>query len=171
MSNGLKNLQSASRSASRRDRMEGGASITGYDDDSGISGIGLTPVDEIDPSFSSPDHSPSGSSSSGHAANYHGRSHSQHHSHHNQRHLAPHAQLQNIGGSAVPSYSLAYANGYAPQHGYSSSVSSTASAGHSFQSHAGPMPTEDQYYRGSRLGSGDMDIGALVNPSTRGRGH
>ncbi|KAK0382712.1 hypothetical protein NLU13_9808 [Sarocladium strictum] len=178
MSNGLKNLQSASRSASRRDRMENAASISGYDDDSGISGIGLTPVDELDPSFSSPDKSPSGSSSSGHAGPYHGRSHSshqqhQHQQHHNpssQRHLTPHTHLQAMGG-ANPSYGMAYSSGYGAHHGYSSSVSSTASAGHSFQSHAGTVPTEDQYYRGSRMGSGDMEIGALINPSRHGRTH
>ena len=56
MNNGLKNLQSAARSASRRERLEtSGHPMHGYDDDSGISGIGLTPVDDqLDASYSSP---------------------------------------------------------------------------------------------------------------------
>lgn len=174
MSNGLKNLQSASRSASRRDRLESSATISGYDDDSGISGIGLTPVDELDPSFSSPETSPSGSSSSGHAANnaaYQNRASQYHHQQQqSQRHLAPHASMQAMGGGAQPgSYGMAYANGYAGHHGYSSSVSSTASAGHGF--HAVSAPTEEQYYRGNRLSSGEMEIGALVHPSGGGRTH
>ncbi|KAI0144437.1 hypothetical protein GGR57DRAFT_507490 [Xylariaceae sp. FL1272] len=64
MSNGLKNLQAAARSAGRRKRQEGSSS-SGYhhgyaDDDSGISGIGLTPVDDqFDGSYSSPETSSS----------------------------------------------------------------------------------------------------------------
>lgn len=172
MSNGLKNLQSASRSGSRRDRLESVASISGYDDDSGIGGIGLTPVDELDPSFSSPETSPSGSSSSGHAAQQHHhrqqmQQQQQQHQHHQQqshRQMASSAHLQALGGAApANSYGMAYTNGYNTHHGYSSSVSSTASA--SFHGHPGSAPTDEQYYRGSRLGSSDMDIGALINHS------
>ncbi|KAH8176762.1 MYB-like protein [Sarocladium implicatum] len=169
LSNGLKNLQSASRSGSRRDRLESVASIPGYDDDSGIGGIGLTPVDELDPSFNSPETSPSGSSSSGHAGPHHHRQqlHQQHHHHQNHRHIAASAHLQAIGGGApANSYGLPYTNGYGTHHGYSSSVSSTASA--SFSGHPGSGSAEEQYYRGSRLGSSDMEIGTLINHSGGG---
>ncbi|KAG4217620.1 hypothetical protein PC116_g33900, partial [Phytophthora cactorum] len=54
MNNGLKNLQSAARSAARRERLESGHPMHGYDDDSSISGLGLTPVDDLDASYSSP---------------------------------------------------------------------------------------------------------------------
>ncbi|KAK8141649.1 hypothetical protein G3M48_010124 [Beauveria asiatica] len=54
LSSGLKNLQGVAKAANRRQRYDASAmaaaaaaaAATGYDDDSGISGIGLTPVDE-----------------------------------------------------------------------------------------------------------------------------
>ncbi|KAG5927345.1 hypothetical protein E4U53_002880, partial [Claviceps sorghi] len=55
MSNGLKNLQILARTVSRRERLESRSHMTGYDDDSGISSIALTPVDELDASYSSPE--------------------------------------------------------------------------------------------------------------------
>ncbi|KAG6367829.1 hypothetical protein INS49_002024 [Diaporthe citri] len=49
MSNGLKNLQGAARAAARRERLEAGLPPTDpYNDDSGISGIDLTEVDDLD---------------------------------------------------------------------------------------------------------------------------
>ncbi|KUI55783.1 hypothetical protein VP1G_03119 [Cytospora mali] len=49
MSNGLKNLQGAARAAARRERLEAGLPPTDpYNDDSGISGIDLEPVDDLD---------------------------------------------------------------------------------------------------------------------------
>ncbi|UNI24871.1 hypothetical protein JDV02_010590 [Purpureocillium takamizusanense] len=127
MSNGLKNLQSAARAASRRDRLETGGgggsahSVTGYDDDSGISGIGLTPVDELDAPYGSPDATTATSSSSAssyggltpshylqhahaHAAQQqqqqhhqqqqqqHAHHHQHHHQHHQHHHQHRHAQ-------------------------------------------------------------------------------
>ncbi|TQS31438.1 hypothetical protein Golomagni_08282, partial [Golovinomyces magnicellulatus] len=55
MSKGLKNIQSAARAASRRERYEQSDlhRNAGYDDDSGVSGIGLTPAEEAD-QYSSP---------------------------------------------------------------------------------------------------------------------
>jgi hypothetical protein len=108
MTNGLKNLQSASRAASRHDRLQsqsaaaaavasmaastsgggggGGGPLSGYDDDSGISGIALTPVDDLDASFSSPEASSSSAGSyhrsSGSSSSHHGY-HDQHQHHHN----------------------------------------------------------------------------------------
>ncbi|KAM3500743.1 hypothetical protein MY10362_006142 [Beauveria mimosiformis] len=54
LSSGLKNLQGVAKAANRRQRYDASAmaaaaaaaAAAGYDDDSGISGIGLTPVDE-----------------------------------------------------------------------------------------------------------------------------
>ncbi|KAM3541796.1 hypothetical protein ARSEF1564_005290 [Beauveria bassiana] len=54
LSSGLKNLQGVAKAANRRQRYDANAmaaaaaaaAAAGYDDDSGISGIGLTPVDE-----------------------------------------------------------------------------------------------------------------------------
>lgn len=114
MSNGLKNLQSAARAASRRDRLETGAS-TGYDDDSGISGIGLTPVDELDASYSSPATSSSGTHSYSSSASYH-----------HQQHLQPQHHQNSYAMGAATTTTTPYYGG----HGYSSSVSSSASFNH-----------------------------------------
>ncbi|EEY20994.1 conserved hypothetical protein [Verticillium alfalfae VaMs.102] len=92
MSNGLKNLQSAARSAAGRERLESGQPLPpGYDDDSGISGIGLTPVDELDPSYSSPETASSGGHSASGESNGYA---SQHHQHHHQ-----HFAMQPMPGS------------------------------------------------------------------------
>lgn len=49
MSNGLKNIQAAARAAARRERVEAGLPPRDpYNDDSGISGMDLTEVDDID---------------------------------------------------------------------------------------------------------------------------
>ena len=153
MSNGIKNLQSASRAASRRDRLEAAAPLTGYDDDSGISGIALTPVDELDPSYSSPETASTGgphsASSSASVAAY-------------QHQLQTHAQahLQPLGGGAASAYG--YAGGYATNahHGYSSSVSSTASQ--SYGGHAGAHNSSGSYMT-ERMPSADMGIDAIIN--------
>lgn len=62
MSSGLKNLQSAARAASRLERYRNAAAAErhGSASDSGVSGIDLTPVDELDPNtqYSSPSISP-----------------------------------------------------------------------------------------------------------------
>ncbi|KAJ6437359.1 MYB-like protein [Purpureocillium lavendulum] len=201
MSNGLKNLQSAARAASRRDRLEtsGGAhSVTGYDDDSGISGIGLTPVDELDAPYGSPDATASSSASSygggsdnngggltpshylhahhqqqqqqQHHQNqqhhHHHQSQSQHHQHRHaqhahqqyQQHLQPHlASYATVSTYGPPSVSYS--------HGYSSSVSSTAS-----RTRYGTSEGSSPYMDAERLtGLGDMGIGAVMNRSG-GRG-
>ncbi|KAI8623240.1 hypothetical protein F5Y19DRAFT_390519 [Xylariaceae sp. FL1651] len=115
MNNGLKNLQSAARSGARRERLEQGHPIHGYDDDSGISGIGLTPVDDLDASYSSPETTASSSHSGG--SNY---------------------------GAAMHPMTLPYgSNGYSSS--YSSSVSSAAHGygamhGHSHHHSQGSSP-------------------------------
>ncbi|KAF4436795.1 myb family transcription factor [Fusarium austroafricanum] len=139
MSNGLKNLQSAARAAARRDRLESGA-LSGYDDDSGISGMGLTPVDELDASYSSPETT---------ASSF--------------QHLQPHHM------AAAVQYSLGapYAPGYGG-HGYSSSVSSSASAGHYGHHHGGHSQGNSPQYMTQRPQSSDMGIGNLINRPGRG---
>ncbi|KAI0893585.1 hypothetical protein F4806DRAFT_143592 [Annulohypoxylon nitens] len=145
MNNGLKNLQSAARSAARRERLESGHPIHGYDDDSGISGIGLTPVDDLDASYSSPE-----TTSSSHSGGSHG----------------------GYGGSIHPMAlsSHPYGANYTASAGglsssYSSSVSSTAAAAHygtaMHHSHSqGGSPYMDN---GQRLPSVDMGIDAIIN--------
>ncbi|KAK3182552.1 hypothetical protein K4F52_006192 [Lecanicillium sp. MT-2017a] len=137
MSKGLKNLQSAARAATRRDRIEttsaamaaaaaSGAGNTGYDDDSGISGIGLTPVDDHDP-YSSPAPSPSTIDVAHSFAStvtqplYHPQM--------QQAHLHP----------AVNPYTMTapYGGQYASHHAYSSSISSDGSLQHPFVSRRG----------------------------------
>jgi hypothetical protein len=153
MSNGLKNLQSAARAASRRDRLEAGASLSGYDDDSGISGIGLTPVDELDASYSSPETSPSGPHSASSASGYH--PHHQHlHPH------AHHAQMQAYAGAGHPGYAMTgYTGG--GYHGYSSSVSSSASH-HRYSPH-GTSQSSSPYLHDQRQSSVDMGIESIIN--------
>ncbi|KAM0424192.1 hypothetical protein ACHAPT_010563 [Fusarium lateritium] len=157
MSNGLKNLQSAARAAARRDRLESGA-LSGYDDDSGISGMGLTPVDELDASYSSPEttssvvHSvPTSATASFHQL---------------QSQQAQMAALGNAQYGMAAAAAAAYGGGYGG-HGYSSSVSSSASAGHGYGAHAGNGHSQgnspQQYLTTQRPQSSDMGIGNLIN--------
>lgn len=149
MSNGLKNLQSAARAHSRRERLETSQALApGYDDDSGISGIGLTPVDDLDPSYSSPETASTGghSVSGGSAASVAGYAPASHH------HFSMH-----------PMHSGDY---YAPHHGYTSSVSSTASgsAGYSTSSHHHSQSSSPYLHpHAQRLPSADMGIEAIIN--------
>ncbi|KAK3689543.1 hypothetical protein B0T22DRAFT_499232 [Podospora appendiculata] len=156
MSNGLKNIQSHARACSRRERLESGQPMAGYDDDSGISGIGLTPIDDMgDHSYSSPEttgstgaHStPGGSSGNGSTGshNYGSQMHSQ-------------GSYQNYGY---------------PQHGYSNSVSSTGTAGYGQHQGQSSQGTSPYMGHGNRLPSvGDMGIDAIINrgPGNSGSG-
>ena len=47
MSNGLKNIQSHASAYTRRERLDAGKLPVQYDDDSGVSGLGLTPVNDV----------------------------------------------------------------------------------------------------------------------------
>ncbi|KAJ4407087.1 hypothetical protein N0V85_004418 [Neurospora sp. IMI 360204] len=144
MSNGLKNIQSHARSYSRKERLANGQSSSGYDDDSGISGIGLTPIDDDDvDDYSSPE--PSGS--------IHGA----------------HSTSGGSTGSGGTSSHQAFAQssyqnyGYQPHHGYSNSVSSTGTTGYAH--HGGSSQGTSPYMgHGNRLPSvGDMGINNIIN--------
>ncbi|KAL7944928.1 hypothetical protein V8C42DRAFT_324110 [Trichoderma barbatum] len=165
MSNGLKNLQSAARAASRRDRLETGASLTGYDDDSGISGIGLTPVDELDASYSSPATSSSGTHSYSSSASYHQQPQPQQ-PQQQQQHLQPHSHLHPQHHQGSYAMGPAYYGG----HGYSSSVSSTTSMSQGYVSRGGTGTSQDSspYLDSQRL-STDMGIESLVHRGNGGR--
>ncbi|KAI0390791.1 hypothetical protein F5Y17DRAFT_42060 [Xylariaceae sp. FL0594] len=146
MNTGLKNLMAASRSANRRQRLPQGPPMQGYDDDSGVSGIGLTHVDDLDPSYSSPETSSSHSHSS--ASSYGMHQHNPHH------HM-----------TAAISYGGA--NGYASS--YSSSVSSM---GHGYNGSAihGHHPHHSQdsptyMGNGQRPSSADMGIESIIHPT------
>ncbi|RSL91519.1 hypothetical protein BHE90_002502 [Fusarium euwallaceae] len=156
MSNGLKNLQSAARAAARRDRLESGA-LSGYDDDSGISGMGLTPVDELDASYSSPETTSSVVHSVPASATA---------SFHQLQSQAQMAALGNAQYGMAAAAAAAYGGGYGG-HGYSSSVSSSASAGHGYAAHAGNGHSQgnspQQYLTTQRPQSSDMGIGNLIN--------
>ncbi|KAI1122028.1 hypothetical protein F5Y10DRAFT_83755 [Nemania abortiva] len=169
MHNGLKNLQSASRSAARRERLEQGHSIHGYDDDSGISGIGLTPVDDLDASYSSPE--TSSSVHSQHSGGSGGYAMQHHHQHHQQQHhpmtipygSAHHAHAQ--AQAAVAGYSSSY----------SSSVSSSAAAavaahGYAMHPHHHSQNSSPYMGNGQRLSSADMGIEAIINRPGHGHG-
>jgi hypothetical protein len=159
MSNGLKNLQSASRAASRNERLRtqgaAGGPLTGYDDDSGISGIGLTPVDELDASYSSPSTSSSGgghsATSSTASASFHGHPHAshhhQHHHHHHQPHPAqmpPHVQLQALPGSY-------------------------ATLGNSYSMAAGPYPGQPHHHHHQRYSSSPEQQSLHLGPDMTAR--
>ncbi|ROT36296.1 hypothetical protein SODALDRAFT_325651 [Sodiomyces alkalinus F11] len=175
MSNGLKNLQSAARAYSRRERLETGQALPpGYDDDSGISGIGLTPVDDLDPSYSSPETASSGghSVSGGSAASVAGFAPASHHHHHH------HQQQQQQHFSMHPMHSADYYASAATHHGYTSSVSSTASgpagyatSGHHHHQHQhSQSPSPYLHPHAQRLPSVDMGIDAIINRPRGGRG-
>ncbi|KAF2965117.1 hypothetical protein GQX73_g8465 [Xylaria multiplex] len=148
MHNGLKNLQSASRSAARRERLEQGHSIHGYDDDSGISGIGLTPVDDLDASYSSPETT----ASSTHSHHSGGSGYGMHHP------MIPY-------GSAAHAAAAGYSSSY------SSSVSSSAAHGYAIHGHPHHHSQDSSPYMGNgqRLPSVDMGIEAIINRP--GHGH
>ncbi|KAF4120409.1 SANT protein [Geosmithia morbida] len=196
LSNGLKNIQSASRAATRLERLHsqsaaaaaGGGPLTGYDDDSGISGIGLTPVDELDASYSSPVTS---ISSSGGRAGGGGGVHSTSSSfqqpppHDPLAHIPSSAvshpqQMQTMGEASSANYLSTFgipSNGMGGgtygarsshhhhpsamqnQHRYSSSVSSNASYGPgNSENGASPYANGQQ-----RMASVDMGIGSIIN--------
>ncbi|KXX81077.1 hypothetical protein MMYC01_202771 [Madurella mycetomatis] len=180
MSNGLKNIQSHARAHARRERLESGQPLTGYDDDSGLGG--LTPIDDVDvdvgdQSYSSPEtgaHStPGGSSGSGGSGGSSAASFAAHLQHHGQ------------AVSAVAGY--ATYGGYHHQpthhhhhgHGYSNSVSSTGTApgggyGGSTAGGGGSSSTGTSPYlgHGNRLPSvGDMGIDAMLNRGPGGAGN
>lgn len=156
MSNGLKNLQSAARSGARRERLESGQPLPpGYDDDSGISGIGLTPVDDLDPSYSSPESASSG----GHSVPGAGYSAA-----------AAAAASQHFAMHPAHQY-------YAPaaHHGYTSSVSSSSASGGyaNAAGHAGNSQSPSPYLHphAQRLPSVDMGIEAICNRNSNGARH
>lgn len=149
MNQGLKNVQNAARAGARRERLESGQLSHGYDDDSGISGIGLTPVDDLDASYSSPE----ASTSSSHSANnsFHGGNYGM---------LGAQATYHNYTGST----------GGLSSSGYSSSVSSTAAQGYgTVPSHTHHSQGGSPYMgHGQRLPSVDMGIDAIMNRPTHG---
>jgi len=153
MSNGLKNIQSHARAYTRRERLESGQPMAAYDhddlDDSGVSGIAMTPIDDMDQSYSSPEASgstgahstPGGSSGTGSTASQHAYMHSQ-------------GGYQTYGG-------------YQPQHNYSNSVSSTGTTGYGQQPSS--QGTSPYMGHGNRLPSvGDMGINSLINRGSGG---
>lgn len=163
MSHGLKNLQSAARSGARRQRLETGHQIQGYDDDSGISGIGLTPVDGLDASYSSPETTASGGHSSSGVSTSSGYQ------------MSTHPQLQALGH---PGNHYGYSHPAAPNHGYTSSVSSTGTSAGAYAS-SGPQShsssessymSHEQHMRAQRLSSADMGIEAIINRNPGSRG-
>ncbi|KAF7516419.1 hypothetical protein G7054_g14163 [Neopestalotiopsis clavispora] len=151
MNSGLKNIQNAARAGARRERAESGQSFHGYDDDSGISGIGLTPVDDLDASYSSPETGHSSSHSVG----------SSFHNGYNHMHLTDQAY-----GHAYPA-----STGGMSSSDYGSSVSSTAAQGYGqISTHSHHSQGGSPYLpHGQRLPSVDMGIEAIINrPQHRG---
>lgn len=151
MSNGLKNIQSHARAHSRRARLESGQPMTGYDDDSGIGGLGLTPVDDLEHTYSSPETSSSG----GHHSGGSGSSTASHH--------AYSAAMQSQ--HSYQGYNYGAPSG--PHHGYNSSVSSSGTAGY------GPGQGQPSPYMGhsNRMQSVDMGIDAIINRGPGGGSH
>jgi len=146
MSSGIKNLQASARAYTRLERLESGQPV--YDDDSGIEGIGLTPVDDLEAHYSSPEastggghHTSSGSSTASHSG-YHG--------------MGMHSQASYQG----------YYNG-AAHHGYTSSVSSLSTA-HAAAAGAAAAGASS-YLEHERLPSVDMGIGSIINQQPRDR--
>lgn len=153
MHNGLKNLQSASRSAARRERLEQGHSMHGYDDDSGISGIGLTPVDDLDASYSSPETSSVHSQHSGGSGG------------------GGYGMMTIAYGSAQHAHAAA---GYSSSYGssVSSSAAAAAAAAHGYTMHGHPHHSQDSspyMSDAQRLSSGEISIEAIIHPPGRGR--
>lgn len=152
MSNGLKNIQSHARAYSRRDRLESGQSLASYDDDSGISGIGLTPVDDMEEAYDSPE---SGSSGVNQSLGSGSSTASQ--PQHSTYSTSMHSQNSYQG--------YGYSQPTAPHHGYTSSVSSSSTYGGQGQGHPSPYMGH-----GNRMPSVDMGIDAIINRGPGGNG-
>jgi hypothetical protein len=174
MSNGLKNIQSHARSYSRKQRNgQQGLASHGYDDDSAVSGIGLTPVDDLDPGadggYSSPETTASSASSSGGGGRtigassvLHQQQHQQHQHHHQHQHQ--HQQEQFDGAQSMSSSFQGYPH-QSYGHGYSSSVSSSGTPAYPANGQVNGHVTqpEPSYQPAPRQSSIDMDIKAIMN--------
>lgn len=132
--------------------------MTGYDDDSGISGTGLTPVDDLEASYSSPEMGSSigaahsfSSSSAASGFNYHIPGHAA-----AQNHLRPQINDQ-------PSYTT-YGTSYGSHHEVSSSLSSMATRSGQQHHSRGNSP----YIDGQRLTNADLgDYGSIQSSSRK----
>jgi hypothetical protein len=165
MSNGLKNIQSHARSYSRKQRNgQQGIASHGYDDDSAVSGIGLTPVDDLDPGadggYSSPEAPSTSSASSGTGLGSGGRTtgaSSVQHQHHQDQYDGTHSMSSSFQSYPHQAYG----------HGYSSSVSSSGTpAYHGGQMNGHVSQAEPSYQPAPRQSSIDMDIRAIMNRPT-----
>ena len=162
MSNGLKNIQSHARAHSRRERLESGQPMTGYDDDSGISGIGLTPVDDMEHAYGSPETSSSGGGGGGNQSSSAGSGSST-----ASQHAYSAAAMQ--GQNSYQGYGYGAPHpGSGPHnhhhHGYNSSVSSSGTAGYGQQGHPSPYMGH-----GNRMPSVDMGIDAIIHRGPGGQ--
>lgn len=158
MSNGLKNIQSHARAYARRERLESGQPLGPYDDDSGVSGIGLTPIEDM-ADYSSPEtgsagarSTPGGSSNGGSSTHHASFSTNMHH--------------------AQPSYHQGtyHQSGYQPQHGYSNSVSSTGTAGYA-QAQTSSSQGASPYMSNRLPGVGDLTNLGINSLISRGPGN
>jgi hypothetical protein len=154
MSNGLKNIQSHARAYSRRERLGSGQPMAGYDDDSGISGIGLTPVDDMEHNYSSPETS----SSTGNQSVGSGSS--------TASQQAYSTAMQNH--NSYQGYGYGGPSGPHPHHSYNSSVSSAGTAGYGGAGHGHPSPYMGH---GNRMPSVDMGIDAIIHRGPGGGQH
>ncbi|KAK4187487.1 hypothetical protein QBC35DRAFT_384753 [Podospora australis] len=148
MSNGLKNIQSHARAYARRERLESGQPLTGYEDDSGLGG--LTPIDDDmgEQSYSSPEttgstgaHSTPGGSSNGSTVSH-----------------AAFANMHHQPTYHQQSYT------YQPHHGYSNSVSSNGTASYGNPQQPGSQGTSPYMGHSNRLPSvNDMGIDNILS--------
>lgn len=146
LSTGLKNLQSSARAATRRERLESGQPLPpDYDD--GMDGMDLTPVDDMDTAYSSPEMSHANVAQSGAGPSDSGA--------YSGAHLQP-----------LPSYYSGTTA--ASHHGYTPSVSSTGTASsysmaHS-RSHSTSQDSTSPYsHDPQRMSTVDMGIDAIIN--------
>ena len=162
MSNGIKNMQSAARAGTKRQQQ-----TQGYDDDSGIGGIGMTPVDGLDP-YISPESSPETTASGGGHSTHSGGSNG---SSGTAYQMGAHPQLQVLGHPGGNPYGNGYGHhqhqhpvGAHHGHGYTSSVASAGSSGDATYMH--------EQMRAQRMNSAEMGIEAIIHrapiPNPRG---
>lgn len=149
MANGIKNLQSAARHGARRERTDAGHAVACYDDEGGVSS--MTPIDDQELHYSSPSSAGVSTGSSGYGAS----ATAMHHPN-----TAPYA--------THPGFYMPSGQHQQHHHGYSTSVSSTNTAGYA-QNHADDSHSPSPYLRhGQRLPSVETGIGSLIH---RGPGH
>ena len=155
MSNGLKNIQLHARAYARKERLGSGLQHPGYDDDSGVSVVGVPDMEvpEMDDSQDGAYSSPGSTNSQNGSGNS----------------TAGQASFTSVMPSQ-DSYHQGYGYAQAHHHGYTSSVSSSGTASYvaTGDHHGGHGASPYLDHSGRLPGVSNIGIEHIINPRTSG---